>query len=82
MDNTPTLMQSEELEAPWNKRTKTIEVNISQCLSSTQQIEVPDDFEYDQEKLREYVYGQIILPSDCMENEGYYDWYVDDLSII
>lgn len=61
---------------------KTIEVNISQCLSSTQTIEVPDDFEYDQDKLKEYVYEQVMLPSDCLENEGYLDWYVDDLAVI
>lgn len=61
---------------------KTIEVNISQCLSSTKTIEVPDDFEYDQKQLKEYVYDQIMLPSDCIENAGYCDWYVDDLSVI
>jgi hypothetical protein len=82
MNNTPTLMQSEEERAPWNQKTKTIEVNISQCLSSTQTIEVPDDFEYDQEKLKEYVYDQVMLPSDSLEYEGYYDWYVDDFCVI
>lgn len=61
---------------------KTIEVNISQCLSSTKTIEVPDNFEYDQDELKEYVYGQITLPSDYIENEGCYDWYVDDLCVI
>lgn len=59
---------------------KTIEVYISQCLSSTQTIEVPDD--YDQDKLKYYVYEQVMLPSDCLENEGYLDWYVDDLAVI
>ena len=80
--NTPTLMESEEKRAPWNKGTKIIEVNISQCLSSTQSIEVPEDFEYDQEKLKEYVYDQIMLPSDYIQNEGYYDWYVDEMCVI
>lgn len=61
---------------------KTIEVNISQCLSSTQTIEVPDDFEYDQDKLKEYVYDQVMLPSDCVNNEGYFDWYVDEMCVI
>ena len=56
---------------------KQIEVNISQCLSSTQTIEVPDDFEYDQDKLKEYVYEQVMLPSDCLEHEGYW-WNVDE----
>lgn len=61
---------------------KTIEVNISQCLSSTQTIEVPDDFEYNEGELKEYVKEQVMLPSDCVENEGYFDWYVDDLSVL
>ena len=61
---------------------KKIEVNISQCLSSTQTIEVPNDFEYDQDKLKEYVYDQVMLPSDCVENEGYFDWYVDEMCVI
>lgn len=61
---------------------KTIEVNISQCLSSTQTIEVPDDFEYDEGVIKQIVQDTIMLPSDCMENEGYYDWYVDDLSVL
>lgn len=80
--NTPTLMESEEKRAPWNKGTKIIEVNISQCLSSTQSIEVPEDFEYDQDKLEEYVREQIILPSDCLENNEQYDWYIDDFCVI
>ena len=61
---------------------KTIVVNISQCLSSTQTIEVPDDFEYDQDKLKEYVYDQVMLPSDCVANEGYFDWYVDEMCVV
>jgi len=61
---------------------KQIEVNISQCLSSNQTIEVPDDFEYDQDELKEYVYDQVILPSDCMKKEGYFDWYVDETCVL
>jgi hypothetical protein len=30
MNNTPTLMQSEEKIAPWNRKSKMITVNISQ----------------------------------------------------
>ena len=62
--------------------TKIIEVNISQCLSSTQRIEVPEDFEYDQDKLKEYVKDQIVLPSDCLEIDGYYNWYIDDFCVV
>ena len=79
MNNTPTLMQSEEERAPWNEKTKIIEVNISQCLSSTERIEVPEDFEdYDnKEALEDFVREQIMLPSDCLEHEGYW-WNVDE----
>lgn len=79
MNNTPTLMQSEEEHAPWNEKTKTIEVNISQYLSSTEIIEVPDDFEdYDNtEALCDFVREQIMLPSDCLEHEGYW-WNIDE----
>ena len=55
---------------------KTIEVNISQCLSSTETIKVPDDFEYNSIELEKYVREQIILPSDCIA------WYVDDLCVL
>ena len=58
---------------------KTIEVNISQCLSSTKTIEVPDDFEdwNNTEALRDFVREQIVLPSDCLEYNGYW-WDVDE----
>lgn len=80
--NTPTLMQSEEEEAPWNKKTKMIEVCISQCLSSIEKIEVPEDFEdYDnQNLLKDFVREQIMLPSDCVQNDGYW-WNVDDFCV-
>lgn len=79
MDNTPTLMQSEEERAPWNEKTKIIEVNISQCLSSTERIEVPEDFEdYDnKEALEDFVREQVMLPSDCLEHEGFW-WNIDE----
>ena len=64
------------------KKYKTIEVNISQCLSSTEQIEVPEDFEdYDnKEALEDFVRDQIMLPSDCVDNNGYW-WYIDDFCV-
>ena len=82
MNNTPTLMQSEEECAPWNKKTKIIEVTISQCLSSLERIEVPEDFEdYDnKEALEDFVREQVMLPSDCLEHEGYW-WCVDDFCV-
>lgn len=79
MDNTPTLMQSEEERAPWNEKTKIIEVNISQCLSSAARIEVPEDFkDYDNEDLlKDFVRDQIMLPSDYMALENSW-WNVDE----
>lgn len=61
---------------------KQIKVNISQCLSSTETIEVPDDFEdYDNtEALCDFVREQIMLPSDYLEHEGYW-WCVDDFCV-
>ena len=61
---------------------KTIEVNISQCLSSTQEIQVPDDFEYDQNLLLYYVREQIILPSEIIFEHSDQVWYVDDTCVI
>lgn len=59
-----------------------INVDISQCLSTTKEIEVPDDYEYDPVTLEQYVIEQIVLPSDCLEVNGYFDWYVDDLCVL
>ena len=83
MNNTPTLMNSEEQRAPWTQNTKTIEVNISQCLSTTVDIEVPEDFEdYDNmNKLLEFVREQIILPSELTLKHSQDCWYVDDFCV-
>ena len=53
---------------------KQIEVNISQCLSSIETIEVPDDFEdYDNTgALCDFVREQIMLPSNFLR------WNVDE----
>ena len=82
-NNTPTLMQSEEKTAPWNKRYKTISINISQCLSTTVDIEVPNDFEdYDNEELlKDFVREQIILPSEVILDHNQDCWYVDDFCV-
>ena len=81
--NTPTLMQSEEKIAPWNKKSKMITVNISQCLSTTVDIEVPEDFEdYDnKELLEDFVREQIILPSELTLKHSQDCWYVDDFCV-
>lgn len=81
--NTPTLMQSEEEIAPWNQNTKTIEVNICQCLSTTVDIQVPENFEdYDnKELLEDFVREQIILPSELLIGCSKDCWYVDDFCV-
>ena len=78
--NTPILMQSEEKIAPWNRKSKIISIDISQCLSTTVDIEVPEDFEdYDNmNKLLEFVREQIVLPSELILEHSQDCWYVDD----
>ena len=82
--NTPTLMQSEEEIAPWNRKSKMITVNISQCLSTTVDIEVPENFEdYDnKELLEDFVREQIILPSELTLKHSQDCWYVDDFCVM
>ena len=78
--NTPTLMQSEEKEAPWNQKFKKLTINISQCLSTTVDIEVPEDFDdYDnKELLEDFVREQVILPSEVILEHSSDSWYVDE----
>lgn len=78
--NTPTLMQSEKKIVPWNRKSKIISINISQCLSTTVDIEVPEDFEdYDNmNKLLDFAREQIILPSELILEHSKDCWYVDD----
>lgn len=71
-------MQSKE-----NKKSKMITVGISQCLSTTVDIEVPEDFEdYDnKELLEDFVREQIILPSELTLEYSRDCWYVDDFCV-
>ena len=65
------------------KKTKIIEITVSQTLSSIQKIEVPEDFdEKNIDALEAYAEKQIVLPSDCLETCGYFDWDVDDFCVI
>ncbi len=66
MDNTPTLMQSEEYNAPWNAKTK--EVTISVTISKT--LEIDKDTNLDS------------LEKEITENLEIDDWDVDDFEII
>ena len=81
--NTPTLIQSEEEIAPWNQKFKKIPVDICQCLSTTVDIEVPENFEdYDnKELLEDFVREQIILPSELTLKHSQDCWYVDDFCV-
>ena len=80
--NTPTLMQSEEERAPWNARkTKKITVDVSQCLSATVDIEVPEDLEYSSINLEDYVREQIVLPSEVVLEHCPDCWYIDDFCV-
>lgn len=81
MDNVPTLTQSEEQRAPWNEKTKLIEVTISETLSSQVTLEVPEDFDIEDEKaLEDIAIHQIVLPSDLMKKSNY-NWCVDDFCV-
>ena len=74
---------AEDPTAPYNEKTKVIEVNISQCLSATVKIEVPKDFEdYDnKELLEDFVREQIVLPSELTLKLSPDCWYVDDFYV-
>ena len=56
-----------------------IDVDICVCLSSTQEIEVPDN--YDPDDLEDYVREQIMLPQEILEDMGYYNWYTDEFVV-
>lgn len=75
---------AEDPTAPYNQKTKKITVNISQCLSATIDIEVPEDFEdYDNnELLEDFVREQIILPSEVILEYSPDCWYVDDFCVM
>jgi hypothetical protein len=82
MNNTPILTQSEEKNAPWNQKFKKISVDICQCLSTTVDIEVPEDFdETDNTALTNIVYEQIVLPSELTIDHSPDCWYVDDVCV-
>lgn len=66
MNNTPTLMQSEEHNAPWNAETK--EVTISVTISKT--LEIDKDTNLDS------------LEKEITENLEIDDWNIDDFEIV
>ena len=58
-----------------------INVDISVCLSSVQEIEVPDNYEYDPITLIQYVREQVKLPQDILNEYSSDDWIVDDMCV-
>ena len=58
-----------------------INVDISVCLSSVQEIEVPDNYEYDPITLIPYVRKQVKLPQDILNEYSSDDWIVDDMCV-
>ena len=73
---------AEDPTAPYNEKTKVIEVNISQCLSATVEIEVPEDFdENDEGALESIVRDQVILPSEVLLEHSQDCWCVDDFCV-
>ena len=60
------------------KKYKTLEVNISQCLSTVVEIQVPEDFDEEKDSLKDIVREQIILPSELILKHSTDCWYIDD----
>lgn len=82
INNTPTLMQSEEKRAPWNERYKTLNVTVSQMLSADIDIKVPEDFdESDSDALNSIVIEQVLLPSEAINKLSIHFWGVDDFCV-
>lgn len=83
MNNTPTLMQSEEARAPWNQKTVPVNISICQVLSTGVTIQVPKDFDLDNKAaLEDIVREQIILPSETINDHSPDCWYVDEFCIM
>lgn len=75
---------AEDPTAPYNEKFKVVEVNISQCLSTTVKVEVPEDFdEYEasEDTLKDIVREQIDLPSELTLKLSPDCWYVDDFCV-
>lgn len=63
------------------KKYKTLEVNISQCLSTIVEIQVPEDFDEERDSLEDIVREQIILPSELAFKFSPDCWYDDDFCV-
>ena len=96
MDNIPTLMHSEELDAPWNQadnKPQKIKVTVSMTLSKTVEIEVDDyttDEEIDEEGNHNISYDysecdleQAVRDQVTLPNSvgEFNDWVEDDFAV-
>lgn len=74
---------AEDPTAPYNEKTKVIEVTVSQCLSAAVEIVVSEDFEdYDNEELlKDFVDEQILLPSEVISDHSQECWNVDEFCV-
>lgn len=63
---------------------KHIQVTISMCLSSDQEIEVPGNFdESNEQALKKIVKEQVFLPNYALQETGYdKEWYIDDFIVV
>lgn len=79
--NTPTLMDSEERNAPWNQpEPQELEVTVSITLSKTVKIKVDMEFTDTDFDLESEVREQVILPNS--KGENFTDWNEDDFNVI
>ena len=96
MDNIPTLMHSEELDAPWNQvdnKPQKIKVTVSMTLSKTVEIEVDDyttEEEIDEEGNHNISYDysecnieQAVRDQVTLPNSigEFNDWVEDDFAV-
>lgn len=62
--------------APWNEKTKEIDVTISLTISKSVKIKCDSSIQLDSYILKGLVQEQIDLPTDT-----YDDWYIDDFTV-
>lgn len=62
--------------APWNEKTKIVNVTISMTISKTVPIECNNKLILDSYELKRLVEEQIVLPTDSDSS-----WYIDDFVV-
>jgi len=77
LQNTPTLMQSEEANAPWNEEPpREIEATVSITLSKPVTLIMPNKEEYTQQELIDAAQMQIPL------SPAFHCWDIDDFAVV